>query len=980
LRGNRGAVNTRAIRQSIPGVSAEFMAGYKAAADQDRVNAGASIGGSLWGFAGGAKGAQLRLTQYTRALQGLPLPTTVTRIPLFGGVETVRNAITRVAVNREQRTQKTKDQRTETTNSGSTGNNAVAASARTASRNKVTGQAQRGADAVRRAGSVDGAQPNTSGNGSSGARPVVGERLSTAAEKLVNGRWVRTAPVAGASTSNQANSGSTLTGADAGAASLQEAARGIAGQFRKVGDAVTRIINAPQNPNLIPSQSAGSSQGYRDPIVTVDGAPFNPAQRPEVATQGLAGTGTGVNMGTGGSFAPLPIERPIPWNIPATGIAAGRPYGETAQIVAGIPTPLEAERQRAKISEQQAINNQALVDQMPQDGFGNPIAAGKGPYNVGDTRSSGDRVAQQRRDSKQDAAQRKRDAEQKKADAIAATAARQAEAKKRQVETTSLLRNLVPDERLVLAAKHPHQAPEASRLLEPLRRLDSNLGDLVKLLKQPVNVPELHGNDYLINLGPTDGKRGARPQVAVVAQDGKGGYVAYKATFNTQGNLDLPVGVDRVAPAKGVSTAPSGSAGPAGSINSAPNAGGQSGAGRTSDAQGVVADTGGTGGNGGINKPRKKTGGTADGGDGANNSGTPQDGAGAAGGADRAGASQLAPQRPGNYDFKQVSPRVLSEFLREMERFDPSVQFTADQILEKALVALKALGTDTLSTSEMAAIVGFSNDVTDMQLGGEHALYFDRVHQGNVHPLTIDYAKKFNPSQEPHEIHFFFGGFFQVPTRDTGNSQPGAGGEGNILAMLTGAIPPTDGEQGLFGQSKSERRKRLKTSLLEQVQSSKQSNAANYFSFNDLQNANAAEIKAFIIEKVVRGGHLANPFFGDRLKPLLRDLQNAGPGSFQRQHAIKQLNAFYAHSERLVKRPPSLRAITAELQLYEAILLYGERTGWIQRGNVAPTGQQALFNFSEFRKFLNQSQTNGELVTPNEVAGWLKRAGLSYRD
>jgi hypothetical protein len=226
------------------------------------------------------------------------------------------------------------------------------------------------------------------------------------------------------------------------------------------------------------------------------------------------------------------------------------------------------------------------------------------------------------------------------------------------------------------------------------------------------------------------------------------------------------------------------------------------------------------------------------------------------------------------------------------------------------------------------------------------------------------------------------GGFYRLPTRRNSPSQPGWGGEGGLLAELSGKIPATESaEGGLFGQPKSVRRKQLETALTDELREVKRLRGSVRINFvNDLLNADAPAIRKYIVSEIVREGHLANPFHGDKLLPLLREVQNTAAGSFQRKLALQQLTLFYDRSDSLLRQPPSLSAITTELQLYEAISLYGERTGWIQRGKIAPTGQQAPFNFSEFRKFFNQSQTNGELVTQNEVAGWLKRAGLSYRD
>jgi hypothetical protein len=338
-------------------------------------------------------------------------------------------------------------------------------------------------------------------------------------------------------------------------------------------------------------------------------------------------------------------------------------------------------------------------------------------------------------------------------------------------------------------------------------------------------------------------------------------------------------------------------------------------------------------------------------------------------------------ERPRNYDLRKYPVAKMYAFLRDLERRDPKKIYSADQRLSRLLVALKSLGTDTLSLEEMNVLLGVSMHSGDLQLGhreNRNPQYLDRF----LNPSFIVDAKAkpgtWNPSADVHDLHLFLFGFSRVPSRHPNNSQPGMGGEGGLFADLTTEFGAHVKE--LRSPNKLLRHPRLKDALVGQFKLMHAKNPKDLATdFRSLQSSSPEEVRTFFINNVLKEGHATNPAYAKELMPLLQKVQTSAANTPQREAAIRELSAKYSEFEKVLELP-SLRAMTEELKLLEATMLYGAQTGFIRTDGKPPVGEQGLFNFAKFKQFFNEQNAKGELVAEGQVKAWLHEAGIKHRD
>ena len=318
------------------------------------------------------------------------------------------------------------------------------------------------------------------------------------------------------------------------------------------------------------------------------------------------------------------------------------------------------------------------------------------------------------------------------------------------------------------------------------------------------------------------------------------------------------------------------------------------------------------------------------------------------------GATSLPPQRPTGFDIVQTPGEKLALALRRTETNSnpvsgPGYERPADPLFDTWFKTFDALGTRTLTMSEMQSLVRLNVDWQAAPNG--------------VRLLTSLPPIKFSKRGllMPHELHLFASGF-RAQVGHNGLAA-GQGGEFGLVARAT--LPASHLGRGWGDEAK------IRDYWGGQVRAAQAKPPASQWpgAEQELITAPRAEV-AKKIEGYVAQGFFADPRDQQALRGLTDALLSSQPGSVTREQSAHALIAHFEACEKRLEKV-SVSGATAEIQMLQTLSRYlSDNKLSVQN----PLDQVDVVRvYQLYRRLL----ANGELTSRATVEGWLRAWGVA---
>lgn len=318
------------------------------------------------------------------------------------------------------------------------------------------------------------------------------------------------------------------------------------------------------------------------------------------------------------------------------------------------------------------------------------------------------------------------------------------------------------------------------------------------------------------------------------------------------------------------------------------------------------------------------------------------------------GATALPPQRPTGFDIVQVPREKLVLALRRAETNSnpvsgPGYERPADPLFDTWFKTFDALGTRTLTMSEMQSLVRLNVDWQAAPNG--------------VRLLTSLPPIKFSKRglMMPHELHLFASGF-RAQVGHNGLAV-GQGGEFGLVARAT--LPASHLGRGWGDEAK------IRDYWGGQVRAAQAKAPASQWPGAEQQLLTASN--AEVVKKIE--GYVAQGFFGDprdqqALRGLTDALLSSQPGSVAREQSADALIAHFQASEKRLEKV-SVSGATAEIQMLQTLSRY------LSDNKLSVQNPLDQVDVVEVYQLYRRLLANGELTSRSTVEGWLRAWGVA---
>lgn len=318
------------------------------------------------------------------------------------------------------------------------------------------------------------------------------------------------------------------------------------------------------------------------------------------------------------------------------------------------------------------------------------------------------------------------------------------------------------------------------------------------------------------------------------------------------------------------------------------------------------------------------------------------------------GATSLPQQRPAGFDIVQTPGEKLALALRQAETNSnpvsgPGYERPADPLFNTWFKTFDALGTRTLTMSEMQSLVRLN---VDWQAAPNGVRLLTSLPQ-------IKFSKR--GLLMPHELHLFASGF-RAQVGHNGLAA-GQGGEFGLVARAT--LPASHLGRGWGDEA------RIRNYWGAQVRAAQAKAPASQWAGTEQQLLTAS--RAEVVEKIE--GYVAKGFFADprdeaTLVGFTDALLSSQPGSGTREQSAHALIAHFQACEKRLEKV-SVSGATAEIQMLQTLSRYlSDNKLSVQN----PLDQVDVVRaYQLYRSLL----ANGELTSRATVEGWLRAWGVA---